>query len=79
MNLFQKIFGSNHTTHKEETKMTNIQKALELTTPSLPATPRKRKACLPKDTSSTISPMVPDVMPSLVLSNIWLRLPSKPR
>lgn len=30
MNLFQKIFGSNHTTHKEETKMTNIQKALEL-------------------------------------------------
>ena len=30
MNLFQKIFGSNHTTHKEEAKMTNIQKALEL-------------------------------------------------
>lgn len=30
MNLFQKIFGSNHTTPKEETKMTNIQKALEL-------------------------------------------------
>lgn len=30
MNLFQKIFGNNHTTHKEETKMTNIQKALEL-------------------------------------------------
>ena len=30
MNFFQKIFGSNHTTHKEETKMTNIQKALEL-------------------------------------------------
>ena len=30
MNLFHKIFGNNHTTHKEETKMTNIQKALEL-------------------------------------------------
>lgn len=30
MNLFQKIFGSHHTTPKEETKMTNIQKALEL-------------------------------------------------
>lgn len=30
MNLFQKIFGSNHTTPKEEAKMTNIQKALEL-------------------------------------------------
>lgn len=30
MNLFQKIFGSNHTIHKEEAKMTNIQKALEL-------------------------------------------------
>lgn len=30
MNLFQKIFGSTHTTPKEETKMTNIQKALEL-------------------------------------------------
>lgn len=29
MNLFHKIFGNNHTT-KEETKMTNIQKALEL-------------------------------------------------
>ena len=30
MNLIHKIFGNNHTTHKEETKMTNIQKALEL-------------------------------------------------
>lgn len=30
MNLFHKIFGNHHTTHKEETKMTNIQKALEL-------------------------------------------------
>ena len=30
MNLFQKIFGDKHTTNKEELKMTNIQKALEL-------------------------------------------------
>ena len=30
MNLFQKIFGNKHTTSKEELKMTNIQKALEL-------------------------------------------------
>lgn len=30
MSLFQKIFGINHTTHKEKTKMTNLQKALEL-------------------------------------------------
>lgn len=30
MNLFQKIFGNEHTTNKEEPKMTNIQKALEL-------------------------------------------------
>lgn len=30
MNLFQKIFGNKHTTGKEELKMTNIQKALEL-------------------------------------------------
>lgn len=30
MNLFQKIFGNKHTTGKEELKMTNIQKALDL-------------------------------------------------
>ena len=30
MNLFQKILGNKHTTNKEELKMTNIQKALEL-------------------------------------------------
>ena len=30
MNLFQKIFANKHTTNKEELKMTNIQKALEL-------------------------------------------------
>lgn len=30
MNLFQKIFGNKHTTSKEELKMTNIQKTLEV-------------------------------------------------
>lgn len=30
MNFHQKFFGTNRTTHKEETKMTRIQKALEL-------------------------------------------------
>lgn len=30
MNIFQKLFGSNHADMKEEPKMTNIQKALEL-------------------------------------------------
>ena len=30
MNFHQKFFGTNRTTHKEETKMTRIQKVLEL-------------------------------------------------
>ena len=30
MNIFQKLFGSSHADMKEEPKMTNIQKALEL-------------------------------------------------
>ena len=30
MNIFQKLFGNSHDDTKEEPKMTNIQKALEL-------------------------------------------------
>ena len=30
MNIFQKLFGSSHADMKEESKMTNIQKAIEL-------------------------------------------------
>ena len=30
MNLFQKIFGNKHMTSREELKMTNVQKALDL-------------------------------------------------
>lgn len=46
MNLFQKIFGSNHTTHKEEAKMTNIQKALELINTFATGDPEKAKSLL---------------------------------
>ena len=79
MNLFQKIFGNKHTTSKEELKMTNIQKALELINTFASGDTERRIACSPKGISSTIWPTAPGAMPSSDRSNIWLRLPSKPR
>lgn len=48
MNLFQKIFKNNHTIYKEETKMTNIQKALELINTFASGDTEKAKSLLSK-------------------------------
>lgn len=63
MNIFKKIFGNSQSNIKEETKMTNTQKALELINTFANGDTEKAASLLAEGTSSTISPTVLVVMP----------------